>query len=173
MFFLDTWKKEVGMYMPIINKLKSIDSIELGDESCELVKYHLKYYIRKANSAKNGFLITNILVIVLNAVVPIVSLNEAFGECTKVVIAIAGAVTSIVVAYSTLRSHKLSWERYRKYAENLKALIRENLHPCSKMSKEVLRCRFIDEMETIIKGDVNRFVKHVSNLEATSIEKQK
>ena len=82
------------------------------------IMHLLDWYIRKATCYKNLYYIFSVVIIIINALIPII--NQIKFTYYDSVISIISAMASIFTSVITLFTMKDTWHRYRKSAELIK-----------------------------------------------------
>jgi Protein of unknown function (DUF4231) len=82
------------------------------------VEDQIKWYDKKSVSNKQGYFILKVLEIIFASAIPIISLFN--NEWARIVIAILGALISVIASVLALYKPNDKWKQYRNTAEALK-----------------------------------------------------
>lgn len=82
------------------------------------ISHILNWYIRKAVFYKNLFYLLSVLSIIINSVIPIITLIEWNNK--NILIACLSSIATIFTSFITLFSMKDTWFRYRRHLELIK-----------------------------------------------------
>nr|WP_263327040.1 DUF4231 domain-containing protein [Neobacillus sp. Marseille-Q6967] len=105
-------------------KEKEFDSLEFYTARIEdevvrnRVNHMLIWFIKKATYHKYAYYGINILVIMINASIPII--NQINFSNTRFTVSLIAGIASVLISILTIINIKDSWFRYRKHAELLK-----------------------------------------------------
>ena len=104
---------------------KELNSLNIYTENIkdELIKkrieHLLDWYIRKANFYKNLFYILSMLLIIINAIIPVLSGTQINNK--DIVISCISSIATIITSSLTLFTMKDTWFRYRNSVEIMKS----------------------------------------------------
>lgn len=103
---------------------KELDSLDvyvfrITDNAIRLrIRHLLDWYIRKASFYKFLFYLLSMVLIVINALIPI--LNQSALENKDLIVSIGSSIATIISSALTLFTMKDTWFRYRNHAELIK-----------------------------------------------------
>lgn len=132
---------------------KELASIEIYLESVSSftvkrrIRHILDWYIRKATFYKKLFYFLSVVVILINAAIPVIN-QIKFTYCDNVT-SIISALASILTSFLTLFTMKDTWFRYRKAVELIKKecmLFTGRYSDYKKSNREEILIRNIEEI---------------------------
>ncbi|WP_165773172.1 DUF4231 domain-containing protein [Bacillus mycoides] len=82
------------------------------------ISHLLEWYVKKGTYYKRTYYLINIIIVVINASIPII--NQLKFSFSLILVSIIAGIASVLASILTLISVKDTWFRYRKHAELLK-----------------------------------------------------
>lgn len=112
-------------YFKQLNRLrKELDSLDIYTFNIEddiikrRIDHLLDWYIRKATFYKNLFYVMSMLLIIINAFIPVISQSPLANK--DIVISAGSSIATIISSGLTLFTMKDTWFRYRNHVELIK-----------------------------------------------------
>lgn len=133
--------KSLGLYT---NGLKS-------EVVRERIDHLLDWYVRKATFSKNSFYIMSIMIIVINAGIPILSQSELIYK--NILISCMSGIATIVTSLITLFTVKDTWFRYRNHVELIKQECIKCLSGVGNYTNDDREIILIENVESIISDE--------------------
>ncbi|EPB9414074.1 DUF4231 domain-containing protein [Clostridium perfringens] len=82
------------------------------------ISHLLDWYVRKATFYKNLFYSMSVILIIINALIPVISQSALVNK--DIIISFGSSIATIISSALTLFTMKDTWFRYRNYAELIK-----------------------------------------------------
>ena len=124
---------------------------EIPEKYMEYLRTQIKCYAIASKKSKKEYLVMSTILIILNAVVPVLAIGLETDGVLKYVVAAFGAIATICSSILVLRQSKESWITFRSTANNLVSEIHlyEN---CSGKYMDGTEEDFIKNCEEIMKA---------------------
>lgn len=141
----------------LVSIVKIVEYIE-NDMIRERVSHLIIWYCKKSTYYKRINYILGILVIVINAIIPVVN-QMSFMEIqnNKLLVSLSSSIASILGSISVLLNVKETWYRYRKHCELMKTECILFNNKCEKYSDDNREKLFVMEIEKIVADERNRW----------------
>jgi hypothetical protein len=124
----------------------------------ERIEHILDWYIRKAVFCKNLFYEISVVLVLINASIPII--NQIGFDNKDITVSIISSIATILTSFMTLFTMKDTWFRYRKYVELIKTECMLYNCKCDNYSEENRDCVLAIKVEDIICNERQEWVKN-------------
>ena len=122
------------------------------------VSYLMEWYVRKCTYYKNIYYSLSVLLIVINASIPI--LNQTVWKYSKITVSIISSLATISTSVMTLFTMKDTWFRYRNSVELMKKECMLFSGRCNEYSRHYRETLFIKRFEDIIENERKTWQKN-------------